>query len=310
VEEADVYGALEGSLESTTKVSIRSTGCVSGNVIYKKMSMEDGGELEGTFECSNRASGRLRNREGVPAEGLDRLLARNGEAADRGGGGGGAGAASSPAEQDGGRTSTPPREQSPLPWEHRQEQGDGGLGEAAAAAAVVLGGGDGGRGGTVASSAAGGGTPPPAGDAGSLSAGTSVGTLPPPPTPPTSADARPTPAAAAPVRLSSPLRSGGLQVQSLGAEAAEMFSAEAVTPTGGPSELPGGATGKGTGARQGRLPLKVGRGGGEHPGVGAEGSAPQEGGSSTSVAARVVTWPPVSPAPAGRLWHRRQEVRC
>lgn len=37
VEEADVSGSLEGSLESTTKVSIRSTGLVSGNVIYKKM---------------------------------------------------------------------------------------------------------------------------------------------------------------------------------------------------------------------------------------------------------------------------------
>lgn len=37
VEEADVSGSLEGSLESSGKVSIRSTGLVSGNVIYKKM---------------------------------------------------------------------------------------------------------------------------------------------------------------------------------------------------------------------------------------------------------------------------------
>lgn len=37
VEEADVSGSLEGSLESTEKVSIRSTGLVSGTVIYKKM---------------------------------------------------------------------------------------------------------------------------------------------------------------------------------------------------------------------------------------------------------------------------------
>lgn len=37
VEEADVSGSLEGSLESTSKVAIRSTGLVSGNVIYNKM---------------------------------------------------------------------------------------------------------------------------------------------------------------------------------------------------------------------------------------------------------------------------------
>lgn len=30
-------GSLEGSLESTSKVAIRSTGLVSGNVIYNKM---------------------------------------------------------------------------------------------------------------------------------------------------------------------------------------------------------------------------------------------------------------------------------
>lgn len=32
-----MYGSLDGSLESTAKVSIHSTGSVSGNVIYKKM---------------------------------------------------------------------------------------------------------------------------------------------------------------------------------------------------------------------------------------------------------------------------------
>lgn len=32
-----MYGSFDGSLESTAKVSIRSTGSVSGNVIYKKM---------------------------------------------------------------------------------------------------------------------------------------------------------------------------------------------------------------------------------------------------------------------------------
>lgn len=335
--------------------------------------MEDGAELEGTFECSNRGSGRLRNREGSPAEGLDRLLARNDEAANSDAAGAGAGVASSLAERDEGRSATPPREQSPLPWQHQQEGGTAAQGGSG-------GGGDGNRGGTVASSVArletaaqqlsavsptsaagsttpgaGGGessrlagrpyrppgttptgapspatvaaaptprkipptgkstsgTPPPVGDAGSLAAaGTPVGSLPPPPTP-TSADAR------APMRLSSPLRSGGLQVQSLGPEAAEVFSTEAVTPTG-PSELP--VEGAGTGTRQGRLALRVGGGGGgggwageQQAGVGAEGGAVvmQEGsgsGSSTSVAARVGTWPPVSPAPVGRLWHRRQEV--
>lgn len=92
------------------------------------------------------------------------------------------------------------------------------------------------------------------------------------------------------------LRSGGLQVQSLGAEASEMFSAEAVTPTGPPgSELRGGG---------GRTPVSAGAGAGS----GAERGAAEVGGGGTSVAARVGTWPPASPAPPGRAWQRRTEV--
>lgn len=108
--------------------------------------------------------------------------------------------------------------------------------------------------------------------------------------PPANMDSR----ASAPVRAPSPLRAGGLQVQSLGAEASEMFSAEAVTPTGpmDASELRGGG---------GLTPLSAGGG------SDAERGAP-EGGGGTSVAARVVTWPPASPAPAGRVWQRRTEV--
>lgn len=99
--------------------------------------------------------------------------------------------------------------------------------------------------------------------------------------------------ASAPVRAPSPLRSGGLQVQSLGAEASEMFSAEAVTPTGPPSaELLG----------SGRTPRSAGAGSGVERGA-AEGAV-----GGTSVAARVVTWPPASPAPGGRAWPRRTEV--
>lgn len=37
VEEADVHGILEGSLETTSKLSIRSTGTVYGTVVYRRM---------------------------------------------------------------------------------------------------------------------------------------------------------------------------------------------------------------------------------------------------------------------------------
>lgn len=37
VEDADVYGSFDGSLESTSKVSIRSTGNIMGSVVYRRM---------------------------------------------------------------------------------------------------------------------------------------------------------------------------------------------------------------------------------------------------------------------------------
>ncbi|CAN0110015.1 unnamed protein product [Scytosiphon promiscuus] len=209
------------------------------------MSMEDGGELEGTFECSNRASGRLRNREGVPAEGLDRLLARHDGAADSDGAGG-----SSLAERrKEGRTPTPPREQSPLPWQHQEEQGGGSRGgtvassvarfeTAAAQPSSELSASAGGYGASGAGVGVGGSE--------SSSGGNSRSVVRPRPTlastaatPPSTASAAATPrnadaraSSSAPIRLASPLRSqGGLQVQSLGAEAAEIFSTEALLET-------------------------------------------------------------------------------
>lgn len=37
VEDAEVYGSVEGTLESTSKICVRSTGNVTGTVIYRKM---------------------------------------------------------------------------------------------------------------------------------------------------------------------------------------------------------------------------------------------------------------------------------
>lgn len=37
VEDADVYGSFDGSLESTSKVSLRSTGNILGSVVYRRM---------------------------------------------------------------------------------------------------------------------------------------------------------------------------------------------------------------------------------------------------------------------------------
>eukprot|EP00903_Cladosiphon_okamuranus_P005847 g5787.t1 len=376
VEEADVSGSLEGSLECTTKVSIRSTGLVSGNVIYNKMSMEDGGELEGTFECSNRASGRL-SKEGMAAAAaaaagggaMNRSNAASDEATDT------AEPAPVAASEE---ARTPPRQHSPTHRNyHEQEDGAGKWSRAENIVAEKAGGG--GSGGFVASSVGrwetpttqapsqqqpepssapapvpsaaaaaaegegvfaytGGGSssgvsnrvaarppqsvapssapasstattaassepgsiyksaPPSAAGAaprrippsGKASSSADVSALPPPSN--ANADSR----APAPMRAPSPLRSGGLQVQSLGVEASEMFSAEAVTPTGTSSaELRGGS----------RTPRSAGASSVAERAAAAEGA----GGSGTSVAARVVTWPPASPAPGGRVWQRRTE---
>lgn len=37
VEDAEVYGSVEGTLESTSKICVRSTGNVTGTVIYRTM---------------------------------------------------------------------------------------------------------------------------------------------------------------------------------------------------------------------------------------------------------------------------------
>ncbi|CAM9749948.1 unnamed protein product [Ascophyllum nodosum] len=65
VEDADVYGSFEGALESTSKVCVRSTGVITGTVVYKGMSMEDGGEVEGTLRCSNKPSRKQSREEAV-----------------------------------------------------------------------------------------------------------------------------------------------------------------------------------------------------------------------------------------------------
>lgn len=75
--------------------------------------MEDGGELEGTFECSNRAAERAR--KAAAASTSAAAAAARGSAAPRddpiatGSGGG--------MRRAGDKPPTPPRDQSPLPWE-------------------------------------------------------------------------------------------------------------------------------------------------------------------------------------------------
>ena len=304
--------------------------------------MEDGGELEGAFECSNRAAGRMRSKEGMAAAAAAAAAGRanNNTASD------GAAAADStarPTSAAGQESRTPPQHQSPI---HRmyddQEDGPekwnrvgnvvagGGLGGSTGSVASSIGrwetstaqatavssaaAGEGGgesvfayTGGKVAARAApfAAPAPTPSSEPGSIvraaipsTAGAALRRL--TPTGKTSsgdvsaaaASAAEHTRASAPVRAPSPLKSGGLQVQKLGAEASEMFSAEAVTPTGHPS------------ASGGRTPLSaVGAGG-----SGAERGAADGGGGNTSVAARVVTWPPASPAPAAHVWQRRTEV--
>ncbi|CAN0132666.1 unnamed protein product, partial [Ectocarpus sp. 4 AP-2014] len=317
VEEADVYGSLDGSLESTAKVSIRSTGSVSGNVIYKKMTMEDGGELDGTFECSNRAGGRLRNREGSATGGGGGL--RRGSRDDSG----------ALAVRDNQNTISPPGKQSPILWQNGQGAAYAGGAAAAAAAAGEEAWAGGGRVGAALDRAGGGGGTG-AGGSGSGPVMSSVARLEASPrgkpvTPGGTAAAttpdgvgtgggllrRITPTGAGlstAVRAPSPLRSTrGLQVQGLGAEAGGLFSEEAVTPVGesgaGVTDLPS--------ARSRRSSATTGSGGGG--GGGGDGSAEEEGtsgggGRGTSVAARVGTWPPPSPVPSStRLWQKRTE---
>ncbi|CAN0211894.1 unnamed protein product [Ectocarpus fasciculatus] len=301
VEEADVYGSLDGSLESTAKVSIRSTGSVSGNVIYKKMTMEDGGELEGTFECSNRAAGRVRNREGSATGGVGG--SRRGSRDDSG----------ALAVRDTQNTISPPGKQSPIIWQNGQGGAYAGEAAAAAAAAGEEAWAAGGRVGAALERVGGGGTG--AGGSGSGSVMSSVARLEASPlsnpvTPGGTAARKVLPTSggglSTAVRAPSPLRPiRGLQVQGLGAEAGELFSEEAVTPVGGEA----GRTTDLPSSRRRRASATTGGGGG---GGGGDGSAEEEGtgGGATSVAARVGTWPPPSPVPAAstRLWQRRTEV--
>lgn len=280
--------------------------------------MEDGGELEGTFECSNRTTGRLRNREGSATGGAGGL--RRGSRDDSG----------ALTERNNQNTISPPGKQSPILWQNGQGGGYAGESVAAAAAATAAGEEALAGGGRIAAALerAGVGGATGAGSSGSGSVMSSVARLEASSprgnrvTPSGTASAVTTPVGvgiggaqrktpptggggvglSTAVRAPSPLRpTRGLQVQGLGAEAGELFSEEAVTPvgeSGGGTDLPS--------ARRRRSSATAGGGGGD-------GSAEEEGtgggSGGTSVAARVGTWPPPSPVPSStRLWQRRTEV--
>lgn len=345
------------------------------NGVLLLQSMEDGGELEGTFECSNRASGRQR-RKGAAAMAFGAAVERS--ATDM---------SSFLAGGQDPQSTTPPREQSPIPWEQEGASEEAGVGAGAERTDAGAGAGGGharaGAGAGVSSSSSlssplqlsrllqpqqiGAAVPAGSASASSLSASSvwdlagseslfaysnKDASLKPPssaaatsssPAPGSSSSAAATvlaapepgsivraampstaggafrkigagagpsavgggggspavlpPALSRTVAPPAPKRPGGLHVVSPGKEAAEMFSAEAVTPTGqSGAEL------------SGKFPLPGEAAAAAGGGNTAEADGGSGGGGGTSVASRVGTWPPASPLPAARSWARRTEV--
>lgn len=74
VDEADISGRYEGELIARDKLTVRSTGRISGSIRYGRIVIESGGEISGDMQALSPADAAPARAERVPAGGFGGIV--------------------------------------------------------------------------------------------------------------------------------------------------------------------------------------------------------------------------------------------